>query len=155
MLPGPLARLDRMSKETIAIASDHAGYELKKLLSREVEALGFELMDLGTDGPQSVDYPDYGNAVARALSEGQASRGIIICGTGIGVSIAANRHPGVRAALCHDKVTARLSREHNDANVIALGARVIGDEVAKDCIKVFLTTQYQGGRHDRRVAKLS
>jgi ribose 5-phosphate isomerase B len=144
-----------MSKETIAIASDHAGFELKKLISHEIEALGFELVDLGTDGPESVDYPDYGDAVAHALGDGRASRGILICGTGIGVSIAANRHSGVRAALCHDTVTARLSREHNDANVMALGARVIGEEVAKDCVRIFLTTEYAGGRHDRRVAKLS
>lgn len=144
-----------MSKETIAIASDHAGYELKKLISREIEALGFELVDLGTDGPESVDYPDYGDAVAQALGDGRASRAVLICGTGIGISIAANRHSGVRAALCHDPVTARLGREHNDANVIALGARVIDHEVAKDCVRIFLTTEYEGGRHQRRVAKLS
>ncbi len=144
-----------MSKETIAIASDHAGYELKKLISREIEALGFELVDLGTDGPESVDYPDYGDAVAQALGDGRASRAVLICGTGIGISIAANRHSGVRAALCHDTVTARLGREHNDANVIALGARVIDHEVAKDCVRIFLTTEYEGGRHQRRVAKLS
>lgn len=144
-----------MSREIIAVASDHAGYELKNLLRFEIENLGYAILDLGTDGPESVDYPDYGKAVAAAIREGRASRGVVVCGTGIGVSIAANRCPEVRAALCHDTLTARLSREHNDANVLALGARVIGAEVAKDCVKVFLTTEYEGGRHDSRVAKLS
>ena len=144
-----------MPKKTVAIAADHAGFELKNLLRDEIEGLGYEVLDLGTDGPDAVDYPDIGKAVAAAVGDGRASRGIVVCGTGIGVSIAANRHPKVRAALCHDTVTARLSREHNDANVIALGARMIADEVAKDCVRVFLATEYEGGRHDRRVAKLS
>ncbi len=144
-----------MPRDTVAVASDHAGYQLKNVLRREIEELGYEVLDLGTDGPEAVDYPDYGKAVAAAIREGRANRGVVVCGTGIGVSIAANRWPEVRAALCHDTVTARLCREHNDANVMALGARVVSAEVAKDCLKVFLATEYEGGRHDRRVAKLS
>ncbi len=138
----------------IALASDHAGYELKTVLAGELEAAGHAVMDLGTDGSGSVDYPDYGHALAAAISEGRAERGVAVCGTGIGISIALNRHPGVRAALCHDETSARLAREHNDANVLALGARLIGSEVAKDCLKVFLDTGFAEGRHVGRVAKL-
>lgn len=141
--------------ETIAIASDHAGYELKSLLVAELQALGFEALDLGTNGPASVDYPDYADALAKALAEGRARRGVAICGTGLGISIAANRHRHVRSALCHDATTARLSRQHNDANVLALGARVIGIETAKDCLRTFLGTEFEGGRHAGRVAKMS
>ena len=122
------------------------------------EALeGIDLIggELGTDGPDSVDYPDFAAALADAIASGRADRGVLVCGTGIGISIAANRNPAVRAALCHDATTARLSREHNDANVLVLGARLIGEEVARDCLSVFLSTKYEGGRHDRRVAKLS
>ena len=102
-----------------------------------------------------MDYPDYAAAAAEAVAAGRASRALLICGTGIGISIAANRHPQVRAALCHDAATARLAREHNDANVLALGARIVGEEVARDCVRVFFTTEYEGGRHARRIAKLS
>ncbi len=143
-----------ISMKPIALASDHAGYELKMVLAGELEAAGHTVLDLGTDGPGSVDYPDYGLALAAAISEGRAERGVAVCGTGIGISIALNRHPGVRAALCHDETSARLAREHNDANVLALGARLIGSEVAKDCLKVFLDTGFAGGRHVGRVAKL-
>ncbi len=139
---------------TVALASDHAGFELKSLLKEELTALGHEVLDLGTDGPQSVDYPDFGRLAAAALAEGRAQRGVIVCGTGIGISIAANRQPGVRAALCHDATTARLSREHNDANVLALGARIVGQEVAKECLRVFLATEFAAGRHTPRVEKL-
>ncbi|HCP00466.1 MAG: ribose 5-phosphate isomerase B [Alphaproteobacteria bacterium] len=144
-----------MSEGTIAIAADHAGFPLKEVLKAELEVHGLTVCDLGTDSDSSVDYPDFGRALAEVVSGGDATRGIIICGTGIGISIAANRVAGVRAALCHDATSARLAREHNDANILALGARLIGPEVALDCLRVFLTTSYAGGeRHDRRVGKL-
>ena len=142
------------SGHAIAVGADHAGYELKQVLVDELRALGYEVLDLGTDGPDSVDYPDFGHAVADAVSEGRVRQGVAVCGTGIGISIAANRHPGVRAALCHDALSARFSRQHNDANVLALGARLIGVETAKDCLRVFLDTPFDGDRHVRRVAKL-
>lgn len=143
-----------MSLSTIAIASDHAGVDLKSQIREMLAARGHDVLDLGTHGAESVDYPDFAAALALALREGRADSGILICGTGIGISIAANRHSGVRAALCHDTTTARLSRVHNDANVLALGARVVGIEVAKDCVDVFLGTAFEGGRHQRRVDKL-
>lgn len=144
-----------MSEGTIAIAADHAGYALKEELKAELLARGATILDLGTDSDASVDYPDFGKAVGDAVAAGEAERGVVICGTGIGISIAANRIPGVRAALCHDATSARLSREHNDANVLALGARMLGHEVAHDCLRAFLDTPYPGGeRHDRRVGKL-
>ena len=143
-----------MTKECIAIAGDHAGLSMKSVLKKELEEMGFDVLDLGTHGPESVDYPDFADALAAALHEGRAKRGVLVCGTGIGVSIAANRHRDVRAALCHDAVTARLARQHNDANVLVLGARTTGEEVAKDCVRVFLNTKFEGGRHARRVAKL-
>jgi ribose 5-phosphate isomerase B len=141
--------------ETIAIAADHAGYDLKALLVPELKSLGFEVLDLGTDSRDSVDYPDFADALARAIETGRAKRGVIVCGTGLGIAIAANRHRAVRAGVCHDATTARLARQHNDANVLALGARILGTEVAKDCLRIFLATQFEGGRHARRVAKLS
>ena len=144
-----------MAATTVAIAADHAGYQLQEILKRQLEDLGYGVLDLGTDGPDSVDYADFGQAVAEALVAQQAAYGVALCGTGIGISIAANRHRQVRAALCHDAFTARMSRQHNDANVLAMGARVIGEEVAKDCLREFLATNFEGGRHDRRVAKLS
>lgn len=140
--------------ESIAIASDHAGFALKEILKAELVQLGFGVLDLGPDSEASVDYPDYANALAGAIGKGQAKRGVLICGSGIGISIAANRHRHIRAALIHDGLGARLCREHNDANVLALGARLIGVDVAKDCLKVFLTTDFAGGRHQNRVAKL-
>jgi len=143
-----------MARETIAIAADHAGVSLKDVLKAELGELGFDVLDLGTHGPESVDYPDYGNAMAETILQGKVARGVLVCGSGIGVSIAANRHPGIRAALCHDAVTARLARQHNDANVLVLGARTTGIEVAKDCLRIFLQTAFEGGRHARRVAKL-
>lgn len=141
--------------ETVAVAADHGGYELKSLLLPELKKLGFATLDLGTYGPDPVDYPNFAAALAQAIGEGRAQRGVLICGTGVGMSIAANRHRDVRCALAHDVTTARLARLHNDANVLALGARVIGADVAKDCIKVFLTTAFEGGRHARRVALMS
>jgi ribose 5-phosphate isomerase B len=144
-----------MASETIAIASDHAGFELKETLKAELVRKGLSVLDLGTDGPQSVDYPDFAAALAEAMRDGRADRGVLVCGTGIGISIAANRHRNLRAALCHDSVSARFARQHNDANVLVLGARLIGVEVAKDCLEVFLKTPFEGGRHQRRVEKLS
>jgi ribose 5-phosphate isomerase B len=140
--------------DAIALAADHGGYELKALLVKDLTAAGVAVVDLGTNAADSVDYPDYADRLAAALKDGRAARGVLICGTGIGISIAANRHRHIRAALCHDETTARLSREHNDANVLALGARVIGAEVARACLNVFLATKFAGGRHEKRVAKL-
>ncbi|GAB5471861.1 MAG: ribose 5-phosphate isomerase B [Rhodospirillales bacterium] len=138
----------------IALASDHAGFALKEVLKAELAALGLAVLDLGTDGPQSVDYPDFGFAAGEAIAEGRADFGVIVCGTGIGISIAANRLPQVRAALCLDATTARLAREHNDANILALGARIVGEEVAKECLRVFLATDFHAGRHRSRIEKL-
>jgi ribose 5-phosphate isomerase B len=144
-----------MTARTVALASDHAGYELKAHIAASLTNAGYSVLDFGTNGPESVDYPDYAAAVAAAVTDGRAERGVLVCGSGIGISIAANRHPGVRAALVHDVTTARLSRQHNDANVIALGARVIGPEVAKECVDAFLNTAFEGGeRHSRRIAKM-
>ncbi|CAA7613674.1 ribose 5-phosphate isomerase B [Magnetospirillum sp. SS-4] len=140
---------------TIAIASDHGGVELRALLARDLAEWGWGVLDLGTDGPASVDYPDFAVKVAGALKSGQAERGLLLCGTGIGISIAANRFVHVRAALVHDAFGARMARQHNDANVLVMGARVIGPEVARDCLKIFLETAFEGGRHAGRVAKLS
>lgn len=144
-----------MPSETIVVASDHAGYELKELLKQELMTMGYEVLDIGTYSTESVDYPDFGHTAAQVITEGQGTRGIIVCGTGIGISIAANRHSGIRAAVCHNIETARLGREHNDANILALGGRTMEFEVAKACLKTFLETPYQGGRHDKRVAKLA
>ena len=143
------------AEKTIAIAADHAGFRLKSIIKDELESLGYAVLDLGTDGLDSVDYPDFGDAMAVALKNRDVPRGILICGTGIGIGIAANRHAHVRAAVCHDVTTARLARQHNDANVMALGARIVGEQVAKDCLREFLATTYEGGRHDRRVKMLS
>ncbi|HEX6959687.1 MAG TPA: ribose 5-phosphate isomerase B [Ferrovibrio sp.] len=143
-----------MTKPTVALAADHAGFELKDLLRDELKSAGYPILDLGTNSSQSVDYPDFGRKLAEAVANGEAALGVVVCGTGIGISIAANRVPGCRAALCHDTTTARLARQHNDANVLALGARTTGVETAKDCLKTFLETAFEGGRHARRVAKL-
>lgn len=144
----------KMEKPVIAIASDHAGPELKALLADQLREAGHTVLDLGTDGTASVDYPNFADAVAGALADGRAAFGVLICGTGIGISIAANRHRHIRAALCHTPTEARLTRLHNDANVLCLGARMIGVEVAKDCVATFFTTEFEGGRHARRVAML-
>ena len=141
--------------DIVAVAADHGGYELKAALLPELKALGFEVLDLGTNSTDAVDYPNFANAVADALGNGRAQRGVLICGTGIGMSIAANRYRHVRCALAHDATTAQLARQHNDANVLALGARVLGVETAKACLRTFFTTAFEGGRHVRRVAQLS
>jgi ribose 5-phosphate isomerase B len=144
-----------MSSETIAIASDHGGYELKTSLIKEIEAKALKVIDLGTHSLESVDYPDFADAMAQTIRSGKASRGVLLCGSGIGISIAANRYPELRAALVHDGLTARLSRQHNDANILVMGGRLIGPELAKDCLDIFLKTEFEGGRHARRVAKMS
>jgi ribose 5-phosphate isomerase B len=144
-----------MTKATIALASDHAGFELKDAIKAKLEAEGYSLLDLGTNGPASVDYPDFGAAMGQAIANGDAQRGILVCGSGIGISIAANRNPAVRAALVQTGLAAKLSRLHNDANVIALGARLIGIETAFDCVDAFLNTNFEGGRHQRRVDKMA
>ena len=140
--------------ETIVLASDHAGVELKAALKAVLAERGLEPLDLGAYDTASVDYPDMADALAAAMAGGRAARGVLICGTGIGISIAANRHRHLRAALCHDATTARLAREHNDANVLVLGARTTGIETARDCLAAFLDTAFAGGRHARRVGKL-
>ena len=144
-----------MSPETIAIAADHAGYELKCALKRHLIAEGFDVIDLGTDNTEAVDYPDLAGVLAQAITDGRTARGVLLCGSGIGMSIAANRFSGVRAALVRDEETARIARRHNDANVLVLGARLIEPGVAENCLDAFLTTSFEGGRHQRRVRKLA
>ena len=139
----------------IAIASDHAAFELKAQLADWLRKQGHEVADLGTNGPDSVDYPDYGARLAAHLAAGKAERGVALCGSGIGISIAANRNPNVRCALVSEPLSARLAREHNDANAIALGSRLVGVDMAKACVTAFLETPFAGGRHQRRVDKLS
>ena len=139
----------------IAIASDHAAWELKSALAEWLRGEGHEVLDLGTDGPASVDYPDFGLALGKAIAENQAERGIALCGSGIGISIAVNRVRQARCALVSEPLSARLAREHNDANVIAMGARLIGPEMAKACITEFLATGFGGDRHQHRVDKLT
>ncbi len=142
-------------KEKIAIASDHAGVELKAAINEVLEAEGLAVLDLGPDNPgQSVDYPDYGKAVAKRVSNGELKRGILICGTGIGMSIVANKYPGVRAALVHDRFTAEAAKEHNNANILVLGARVVTVDLAKELVLLWLKTGYAGGRHQRRIDKI-
>lgn len=141
--------------DRIAIASDHAAIELKAALAEHLRAQGHEVLDLGPEGADSVDYPDYGYRLAEAVAAGEATRGVAICGSGIGISIAVNRHPRARAALVSEPLSARLAREHNDANVIAMGARLIGITMAKECVDTFLRTDFGGERHRIRVEKLS
>lgn len=143
-----------MNRLTVAIGCDHAGYLLREQLCPEIETAGFEVLDFGTRGPEPVDYPDFGYQVARAVVSGAAWRGVIICGSGIGISIAANRYPKARAALCTNSLMARLSRSHNDANILALASRLTGVDMAKECLWEFLKTEFLGGRHQRRVDKL-
>ena len=140
---------------TIAIACDHAGLELKTKLIEYLRSEGYELVDLGTNTSDSVDYPDFGYAMGEAIRSGKAARGVLVCGSGIGISIAVNRFPEVRAALIHDALGAKMCRLHNDANVICFGGRMTGIEVALDSLNVFLNTEFEGGRHAKRVEKLS
>mgnify|MGYP001181976901 CR=1 FL=1 len=139
----------------IYLASDHAGVELRKAVAAHIVAQGLQVVDLGPDDGSSVDYPDYGEKLAMALSDDADARGVAICGSGIGISIAVNRFPWARAALVSSVEAAKLSREHNDANVIALGERLISEDTALACIDVFLATDFEGGRHARRVDKLT
>ncbi len=139
----------------IAIASDHAAYELKALLAEWLRGEGHDVEDLGTNGPDSVDYPDYGYKLGTAIAEGRAERGVALCGSGIGISISVNRNPAARCALVSEPLSAKLAREHNDSNVIAMGARLTGIDMAKACLAAFLTTDFAGDRHARRVEKLS
>jgi len=139
----------------IALASDHAGFALKDELAAWLRDTGHVVLDLGTNGPESVDYPEFGARLASAIASGEAERGIAVCGSGIGISIAVNRNPHCRCARVDDPLSARLSREHNDANVLALGGRLIGSDMAKACVTEFLGTLFAGGRHQRRVDQLS
>jgi ribose 5-phosphate isomerase B len=138
----------------IAIASDHAAFDLKARLREWLIEEGHEVADLGPDSPDSVDYPDYGYKLADVVADGTAERGVALCGSGIGISISVNRNPAVRCALVSEPLSAALAREHNDANVIALGARLVGIDMAKACVAAFLATPFAGGRHQRRVDKL-
>ena len=147
--------MEFVMNQSVAIGSDHAGFALKESLVETLAQLGYETIDLGTDSVDSVDYPDFAHAVAAALVAGKADKGVLICGSGIGISMAANRHPDVRAALVHDALGARMCRQHNDANVIVFGGRMIGIEVARDCLDVFLNTEFEGGRHQRRIDKIT
>ena len=144
-----------MPTKKIAIASDHAGFSLKQELTKSLEEQGFSVLDLGTNDIESVDYPDFGYALATEMKKGKADRGVLVCGSGIGISIAANRHPEIRAALVHDALSAQMCRLHNDANVICFGGRMVGIDVAQDCLRIFLNTKFDGGRHSLRVNKLS
>jgi ribose 5-phosphate isomerase B len=139
----------------IAIGADHGGFELKKVISTILKDLGHDVKDFGCTSQESVDYPDFAGKVARGVSEGLFERGILICGTGIGMSISANKFPHVRAALCHNLFTARLSREHNDANILVMGERVIGKGLAQEMVRIWLETGFEGGRHQRRVEKMN
>lgn len=141
--------------QRIAIASDHAAFELKAALVAALREAGHDVTDLGPEGVASVDYPDYGYKLAEAVAAGEAAFGVALCGSGVGISISVNRHPAARCALVSEPLSARLAREHNDANVIAMGARLIGPEMAKACVETFLATPFAGGRHQARVAKLS
>jgi len=139
----------------IGIASDHAAFALKQDLLAWLAEQGHAVEDLGTDGIESVDYPDYGYKLAEGIAAGRIDRGIALCGSGIGIAIAVNRVPQARCALVSEPVSARLARQHNDANVIALGSRLVGADMARECIEVFLSTPFAGGRHARRVEKLT
>ena len=139
----------------IALSADHAGYLLKDELAAWLREQGHEIIDLGTNGPESVDYPRFGALLAETIADGRAERGVTVCGSGIGVGIAANRNPACRCAIVDEPLSAQLARRHNDANAIALGARLIGIEMAKACVEAFLSTEFEGGRHQRRVDQLS
>lgn len=141
--------------EKLALASDHGGFELKEIIKNYIPTLGdYEIIDLGVNSAESVDYPAYGQKAARAVIAGQAGRGIIFCGTGIGISIAANKIPGIRAANCTSEFMAEMSRRHNNANILALGGRIVDSELAKKIVQVWLTTPFDGGRHENRIKQL-
>lgn len=135
----------------IGIGNDHAAVDMKFEIVKYLEESGYEVVNFGTDTNDSCDYPVYGEKVARAVANGEVDKGILICGTGVGISLAANKVKGIRAAVCSESVTARFSRLHNDANILAFGARIVGVETAKDMVNVWLNTEFEGGRHQRRV----
>jgi ribose 5-phosphate isomerase B len=139
----------------IAIASDHRGFAIKGKILTLIAEMGHEAVDLGTDSPESVDYPDFAAKVARLISEKVADRGILICGTGMGMCITANKFPGVRACTCHDDLTAEMSRRHNDANVLCLSADLLGDRLVNRMVELWLKTEFEAGRHARRIEKIS
>lgn len=139
----------------IAIGSDHAGFELKERIEAYLREVGHEVADVGTHCADSCDYPDIAHALSAQVKSGAAERGVLVCGTGVGVSIAANRHPEVRAVVCSEPLSARMARQHNDANVLCLGARVIGEGTAREVLDAFLDGVFEGGRHARRVAKIN
>ena len=141
-------------KERIPIASDHAGFEMKEKISEALTKLGFDVQDLGTSSPASTDYPDYGHPLAEEVSSGEVKRGVLLCGTGLGMSYVANRHPHVRAAVAWTPEIAELARKHNDANVLVLPARFINEADAVAILKAWLDTPFEGGRHERRVEKI-
>jgi ribose 5-phosphate isomerase B len=143
-----------VTADAILLASDHAGFALKGALKDALAARGLAVLDLGPNNDDSIDYPDMAEMLVQAFRAGKGDRGVLICGTGIGIGIAANRYPDIRAATCQDATSARLARAHNDANVLCLGARIVGPQVALDCVDAFLKTPFEGGRHQRRVAKL-
>ena len=138
----------------IALGSDHRGFDVKRRVASILQQLGYEVVDMGPHSGESVDYPDFAFQVARAVSEGRVERGILICGTGIGMCIAANKVKGVRAAPCHDSITAEMSRRHNDANVLCLSADLLGEDLIDRMVRIWLTTDFEGGRHARRVEKI-
>jgi ribose 5-phosphate isomerase B len=141
--------------ELIGIASDHGGFDLKENIVSFLSELGYELSNMGPDNSNSVDYPDYALKIAQAITKNKVSRGIVICGTGIGMSIVVNRFPGIRGSLCSDVFTAKLSREHNDSNILIMGGRVVGHGLAKEIVKVWLNTPFEGGRHQKRLDKIN
>ena len=143
------------SMEKIAIASDHGGYDLKNYLLVFLKELGYEVNDMGPPNADSVDYPDYGISLAQVVVDGKVPRGIVICGTGIGMSIVVNRFPGIRGTLCSDLYTAKLCREHNDSNILIMGGRVVGHDLAKEIVRTWLNTPFEGGRHQNRLDKIT
>ncbi|MFQ5354265.1 MAG: ribose 5-phosphate isomerase B [Thermodesulfobacteriota bacterium] len=143
------------STEKIAIASDHAGREIKDDISALLREMGLEVADMGVDSDESVDYPDYGVLVARAVSEGEYGRGILVCGTGVGMSILANKFPHIRAALVGDVYTSRMVKEHNNANILVIGGRVVGKGLAREIVREWIEAEFAGGRHQRRLDKIS
>ena len=140
---------------SVALGADHAGWELKEALKSWLMEGGYQVLDFGTHSPDSVDYPDYAQQVGESVAVGKVDRGVLVCGTGIGMAMAANKVPGIRAALCGDLYTARMSREHNDANVLVLGGRLMGADMAADILHAWLATDFAGGRHARRVDKMA
>jgi ribose 5-phosphate isomerase B len=138
----------------VGIGCDHAGLELKKEITSFLKEMGIDCIDYGTNGPESVDYPDFGERVSEAVSKGELDRGVLICGTGIGMSIVANKFPGIRASLCNELFTARMSRLHNDANILVIGGRIVGRDLAREIVRVWFSTPFEGGRHENRLDKI-